>query len=174
MPECEPYEFTTEHARDDVAALSPDAMGEVLVVGDIHGTETLQRAAIEAAVDLGAGAIVQVGDFWLSDRHWSRHGPNQASFMWTAHDSPAPIIVIDGNHEAWPTLAICPFTQAGRAAMASRRPLHLGGSIWWAWRGSVWRWGGCAFGALAGAVSPDRREPSVRHWRWPEEGKLCR
>ena len=35
--------------------------------------------------------------------------------------------------------------------------------------GSVWQWGGRTFGALGGAVSPDRREPSVRHYRWPEE-----
>ena len=51
----------------------------------------------------------------------------------------------------------------------ARRPLHLGGSIWWAWRRSVWRWGGRRFGALGGAVSPDRRDPTVRHWRWDDE-----
>ena len=169
MRDWKPYEFTTEHAWDAVAALSPDAVSEVLVVGDIHGTEMHLRAAIDLAVDLGVGAIVQVGDFWLSDRHWSRHGPNEASFMRTAHDSPVPIVVIDGNHEAWPTLAMCLFTQAGRDAVASRRPLHLGGQIWWAWRGSVWQWAGLRCGALGGAVSPDRRDHAVRRWRWPEE-----
>ena len=169
MPECEPYEFTTEHARDDVAALSPDAMGEVLVVGDIHGTETHLSAAIDMAVDVGAGAIVQVGDSRLSDRHWSRHGPKEAQFMWTAHHSAVPIVVIDGNHEIWPALDRYALGVEAREALKSRRPLHLGGSLWWAWRGSVWRWNGHAFGALGGAVSPDRREPSVRHWRWPEE-----
>ena len=89
--------------------------------------------------------------------------------MWTAHDSPLPIVVVDGNHEVWPALGRYAVTPQAAAAMASRRPLHLGGSIWWAWRGSVWRWGGKAFGALGGAVSPDRRGSAVRGYRWEEE-----
>ena len=78
-------------------------------------------------------------------------------------------MVIDGNHEIWPALGRYALTPAAREAMQARRPLHLGGSLWWAWRGSVWRWNDCAFGALGGAVSPDKYLPEVRHYRWPEE-----
>ena len=169
MPARDTFEFTTDKTWDDTAEVAPDAVCDVLVVGDIHGTKTHLTDAISHAVDLGAQAIVQVGDFWLADRHWSRFSPLQAEYMQTACDSPLPIVVIDGNHEIWPALGRYALGAEARAAFQSRRPLHLGGSLWWAWRGSVWRWGEHRFGALGGAVSPDRREPSVRHWRWPEE-----
>ncbi|WP_420443149.1 metallophosphoesterase family protein [Candidatus Poriferisodalis sp.] len=163
------FEFTTNKTWDDTAEVAPDAVRDVLVVGDIHGTKTHLADAITHAADLGAQAIVQVGDFWLADRHWSRFSPLQAEYMQAACDSPLPIVVIDGNHEIWPALGRYALTPAARAAMQERRPLHLGGSLWWAWRGSVWRWNDCAFGALGGAVSPDKRLPEVRHYRWLEE-----
>ena len=169
MSERDTFEFTTDKTWDDTAGLAPDAVSDVLVVGDIHGTKTHLTDAITHAVDLGAQAIVQVGDFWLADRHWSRFSPLQADYMQAACDSPLPIVVIDGNHEIWPALGRYALTPAARAAMQERRPLHLGGSLWWAWRGSVWCWSGRAFGALGGAVSPDKRLSEVRHYRWPEE-----
>ena len=58
---------------------------------------------------------------------------------------------------------------AAATAIAARRPLHLGGSIWWAWRGSIWKWGGHRFGALGGAVSPDRRDLAAHGMRWSDE-----
>ena len=164
-----PYEFTTDKAWDDTSEVSENAVSDVLVVGDIHGDEQHLTNAIDHAVDFGAHAVVQVGDFWLGDRHWSRFNHVESAYMHAAHDSPLPIVVLDGNHEIWPSLGRYALGAEARAAFQSRRPLHLGGSLWWAWRGSVWRWNRHAFGALGGAVSPDRREPSVRHWRWPEE-----
>lgn len=169
MPRWEPYEFTTERSWGDAAELGPDAVADVLAVGDVHGNTPNLTAAVDLAVDLGVDAIVQVGDFWLADTHWPRLNPLESEFMWTAHDSPLPIVVIDGNHEVWPALGRYAATSQAAAAMASRRPLHLGGSIWWAWRGSVWTWGERAFGALGGAVSPDRREIAVHDNRWEAE-----
>ncbi len=132
MFEWNPYEFTTQQSWDDVTELSSERVQEVLVVGDIHGTKAHLTTAIDLAVDLDVGAIVQVGDFWLSDRHGALHRSKQA-------------------------------------VIATRRPLHLGGSLWWAWRGSVWNWDGLRCVAFGGAVSPDRRNPAVRGWRWPRE-----
>ena len=169
MPRREPYEFTTERSWSDAAELSADAVADVLAVGDVHGNTPNLTAAVDLAVDLGVDAIVQVGDFWLADAHWPRLNPLESEFMWTAHDSPLPIVVIDGNHEVWPALGRYAATSQAAAAMASRRPLHLGGSIWWAWRGSVWTWGERTFGALGGAVSPDRREIAVHDNRWEAE-----
>lgn len=169
MNRWELYEFTTERAWDDVAGLGSDAVSDVLVVGDVHGDTKNLTDAVELGLDLGVSAVVQVGDFWLADASWSRLNPLESQFMWTAHDSPLPIVVIDGNHEVWPALGPYARTAAARAAFASRRPLHLGGSIWWAWRGSVWSWGGRAFGALGGAVSPDRHNPAARGYRWDDE-----
>ncbi len=169
MPALDTFEFTTDKTWDDTAEVAPDAVRDVLVVGDIHGTKTHLADAITHAVDLGVQAIVQVGDFWIGDRHWSRFNHVESAYMHAAHDSPLPIVVLDGNHEIWPALGRYALSPAAREATLSRRPLHLGGSIWWAWRGSVWCWGGHAFGALGGAVSPDKRLPEVRHYRWSEE-----
>lgn len=169
MQQWSTYEFTTKKTWDDTAEVASDAVSDVLVVGDIHGNKMHLSNAITEAADFGAEAIVQVGDFWLADCHWSRFSRIQADYMRTAHDSPLPIIVVDGNHEVWPSLGRYALSSAAREARQARRPLHLGGSIWWAWRGSVWNWGGCAFGALGGAVSPDKRLSELRHYRWPEE-----
>lgn len=163
------YEFTTDTAWDDAPELRPEAVRSVLVVGDLHGNVRPLEDVIVQAVEFGAEAIVQVGDFWLADRYWSRFKPTHARYMWTAHDSPIPIIVVDGNHEVWPSLGRYARTPAADEARWARRPLHLGGSIWWAWRGSTWRWGDCAMGALGGAVSPDKHFSDVRRYRWPEE-----
>lgn len=169
MPEHDTFEFTTDRTWVDTPEVAPDAVRDVLVVGDIHASKTHLTNAIARAVELGADAVVQVGDFWLTDRHWSHFNRRQGEFMAAACESPLPIVVIDGNHEAWPALGRYALSPAAREASKARRPLHLGGSLWWAWRGSVWRWNGCALGALGGAVSPDRRFPQVRHYRWSEE-----
>ena len=169
MFEWDPYEFTTQQSWDDVTELSSERVQEVLVVGDIHGTKAHLTTAIDRAVDLGVGAVVQVGDFWLSDRHGFRHGSRQAEFMWEAHDSPVPVVVLDGNHEDWPALSRYARTPTAQDVIATRRPLHLGGSLWWAWRGSTWTWAGLRCAALGGAVSPDRRNPAVLRYRWSEE-----
>lgn len=169
MPNEESFEFASDRTWDDAPEVADDAVRDVLVVGDIHGSKTHLTDAVARAGDLGAEAVVQVGDFWLADRHWSRFSPLQAEFMWAAHDSPLPVVVVDGNHEIWPALGRYALSPAARDAQLARRPLHLGGSLWWAWRGSTWRWGGRAFGALGGAVSPDKQLHEVRHYRWPEE-----
>ena len=169
MPNEDSFEFASDKTWDDAPEVTDDAVRDVLVIGDIHGSKTHLTNAVARAGDLGAKAVVQVGDFWLADRHWSRFSPLQAEFMWAAHDSPLPIVVVDGNHEIWPALGRYALSPAARDAQQTRRPLHLGGSLWWAWRGSTWRWDGRAFGALGGAVSPDKHLPEVRHYRWPEE-----
>ena len=166
----QPYEFASERAWDDDANLAAERVRDVLVVGDVHGNVRHLGAAVDRAVELGVDAIVQVGDFWLSDRHSDLHRSRQARCMREAHGSPVPVVVLDGNHEDWPALTRYCTTAAAQAAIASRRPLHLGGSLWWVWRGSTWSWGGMRCAALGGAVSPDRRHPDVRRWRWPAEG----
>lgn len=144
-------------------------MSRVLAVGDLHGIMTALQSAIAVAVDVEADAIVQVGDFWLADRHWSKFTARHSAYMETAAASPVPIVAIDGNHEIWPTLARFAATPEALQAAAARRPVSLGGSLWWAQRGSVWTWNGCRVGALGGAVSPDKHIEDVRRYRWPEE-----
>ena len=141
MPKWTKFRFTIEHAWGDTARLRPAAVARVLVVGDIHGEIKHLTAALERAVALQVDAVVQVGDFWLADDRWDGHDPEEADFMWAAHGAPLPVVVVDGNHEAWPALRKYSATPEAQTAFASRRPVHLGGSLWWAWRGSVWQWG---------------------------------
>ena len=109
------------------------------------------------------------GDFWLQDSGWNRFAPEYAGAMSTAVHAAMPVVVIDGNHEVWPCLS--EFAQRDDTAAARRagRPLHLGGSLWWADRGSTWTWAGRRFGALGGSASPDRWIPAVANKRWDQE-----
>ena len=175
MRKREPFEFASELCWEEAARLSDGAVSDVLVVGDIHGDEHHLANAIDQAADLGAGAVVQVGDFWLGDRHWSRFNHGESAYMHAAHDSPLPIVVIDGNHEIWPPLGRYALGAEARTAFKSRRPLHLGGSMWWAWRGSVRHWAGlrCARrlrvtrpkGPHSAPLALGRRSPRTRRPR---------
>ena len=169
MPSWKPFEFETDRSWADEPMVADSAVGRALVVGDMHRSMSALGHAASQAKRHEVDVIVQVGDFWLGDRHWSGHDSTEAAIMRYAHELPVPIVVVDGNHEAWPALGRYALTPAARAAMQERRPLHLGGSIWWAWRGSVWQWSGVRCGALGGAVSPDRENMAVHQWRWHDE-----
>ena len=123
MREWEPYEFTTEQSWDECSDLAPESVSKMLVVGDVHGDSKNLTDAIDLASDLEVGAIVQVGDFWLADLHWSRLNPLESQFMWAAHDSRLPVVVVDGNHEVWPALGRYALTPAAQAASDGRRLL---------------------------------------------------
>ena len=123
MRERDTFEFTTDKTWDDTPELAPDAVRDVLVVGDIHGSKTHLADAIAHAADLGAQAVVQVGDFWLGDRHWSQFSPQQAEYMQAACKSPLPIVVIDGNHEIWPALGRYALSSAARESNGCTPPV---------------------------------------------------
>ena len=109
-------------------------------------------------------------------------GPRSHSWtplMRLAMAAPVPVIVVDGNHEAWPCLVDYAQRPDVARARAAGRPLHLGGTLWWADRGSAWTWSGRRCGALGGAVSPDKFIAKLASHRWPEHevpsrDDLCR
>ena len=163
------FEFAAERSWDDDLALSDAAVGRVMLLGDIHNSREVLEAALRTAAAEGCDALVQVGDFWLQDRSWRGLGPEQAAVMLCAVRAAVPVVVIDGNHEVWPCLTAFLGRDATVEARATGRPLHLGGSLWWADRGSVWDWSNKRFGALGGTVSPDKWHADVKRWRWPAE-----
>ena len=163
------FKFRSERAWDDDAAVGDDAVGKVMLLGDIHNNREVLHAALGTAVDEGAEVLVQVGDFWLQDRNWRTFSPASAGLMLSALRSEIPVVVVDGNHEVWPCLTAFLGRDDTAVARAAGRPLHLGGSLWWADRGSTWNWSGRRFGALGGTVSPDKWHASAAPWRWPEE-----
>ena len=162
------FRFASQRAWDDDAAVSDAAVGKVLLLGDIHNSREVFDAALDAAAAEGCDALVQVGDFWLQDNTWWGYAPERAAVMHSAVHSPIPVVVVDGNHEVWPCLS--EFQQHPDSAAARRlgRPLHLGGSLWWADRGCAWSWAGRRFGALGGAASPDRWG-DLAEYRWEQE-----
>lgn len=161
--------FRAERAWDDDARVADDAVDRILVLGDIHNDERMLAAALTAAALEECDALVQVGDFWLQDASWERYDLGSAKLMRVAMNAPIPVVAIDGNHEVWPSLTRYLQRPETKAALPTGRPLHLGGSLWWAHRGSVWTWGGARCGALGGAVSPDKWMADVADERWPQE-----
>ena len=163
------FKFRPQRVWDDEAALCDAAVGQVLLLGDIHNNRQVLDAALRTAGDEGCDVLVQVGDFWLQDANWRGFAPDRAGAMCCAVNSEIPVVVVDGNHEVWPSLTAFQQRHDTAAARAAGRPLHLGGSLWWADRGSTWSWAGRRFGALGGSASPDRWIPSVAPWRWEQE-----
>ena len=166
-----------ERAWEEDPAVADGAVRRVLALGDIHNRDGVLSAALGVAEREGCDAVVSVGDFWLQDCSWSArprtHTAGRPSHSWTplmrlAMAAPLPIIVIDGNHEVWPCLAAYAQRPDVVQARAAGRPLHLGGTLWWADRGSTWIWSGARCGALGGAVSPDKFIPKLASHRWPD------
>ena len=162
------FVFRPERTWDDDPQLADGAVSRVVVLGDIHGGTPPLLEAIAIAETVGAGAVVQVGDFWLQDATWGRYRGSDAKVVRRAMAAPIPVVALDGNHEVWPCLTSYASRPDVQAARDAGRPLHLGGSLWWADRGSTWTWSGARCGALGGAVSPDRWIASVAAERWAD------
>ena len=164
-------------AWQDDPAVAGDAVRRVLVLGDIHNSDGVLRAALRVAERERCDAVVSVGDFWLQDcsrdTRIRTHLAGFPSISWAplmrvAMAAPLPVIVVDGNHEAWPCLAAYAQRPDVIEARAAGRPLHLGGTLWWADRGSTWTWNRRRCGALGGAVSPDKFIRKLAPSRWPD------
>ena len=163
------FKLRSERVWGDDPALADAAVGKVLLLGDIHNQRQVLDAALRTATDQNCDVLVQVGDFWLQDSTWELFSPQHAALMCSAVHAAIPVIVVDGNHEVWPSLTRFLERDDTITARADNRPLHLGGSLWWADRGSVWSWSSRQFGALGGAVSPDRYRPAAARHRWDQE-----
>ena len=166
--------YRSEREWTDAPELADGTVRRIMVAGDIHGDPLSLRMALREAERRECDVLVQVGDFWLQDSSWAEFKADGALAMLTAKQSPIPVVVVDGNHEVWPTLVPLLESPEALAALEAGKPLHLGGSLWWALRGSVWRWSDLAFGALGGAVSPDKFIPSTSGYRWPEEAPTAK
>ena len=131
----------------------------VLVVGDSHCNATWWRdVVVPAAIRVRPVAVVSGGDFG----YWPGHSAGRA-FLETvsagAAESGTFVCFVDGNHEQHDALE-----QTGEMVEVSDRVFHTS-------RGARWTWGRVRFGALGGAVSPDR-DARVEGWDWFREEAL--
>ena len=170
------FRFAPGRAWREEPRVADDAVRRVLVMGDIHGRAGVLAAALQAAGWARCDALVSVGDLGLVDSSWSattrfahRRFSHGAELMRQARAAPIPIVVVDGNHEVWPCLTSFRQRPDVTEARAAGRPLHLGGSLWWADRGSAWTWAGRRCGALGGAVSPDKWQATLPGACWPDQ-----
>ena len=171
------FRFAPERSWVGEPRLADGAVRRVVVMGDIHGSAQMLRLALRVATREDCDVVVSVGDFGLRDASSPRRDPLRVApqpspvpeLTLAAVRAPIPIVVVDGNHEVWPCLR--QFLQRPDVAdeRPAGRPLHLGGSLWWADRGSTWTWAGHRCGALGGAVSVDKNMPSVAGLRWPAD-----
>ena len=168
------FRFAPERVWGDEPRVADGAVRRVLVMGDIHGHVGMLLLALHVAAGANCDVLVSVGDFGLLDSSWSPPGrfardrfAHGAELVRDALAAPIPIVVIDGNHEVWPCLTRFGQRPEVDEARTAGRPVHLGGSLWWADRGSTWTWAGRRCGALGGTVSPDKRQATPAAACWP-------
>lgn len=138
-PRCAPLAGTAAPACDLTGA------GRLLLLGDTHGDVASVVAALRAAADVGAAAVVQVGDFGL----WP--GGAGSRFLEVIDSAAAaagvPVLVVPGNHDDYDLLAAADVDTDGWLVIAS----HVRAAP----RGHVFAAGGRTLLACGGAASPD-------------------
>ena len=119
---------------------------KVLFVGDTHVNRPFLIRIHQQALDLGAEAIVQLGDFG----YWPK-SPQGQRFLDTASGFDLPLFFVDGNHEDH-------FALPHDTALSTT---ELAPGVHWLPRGSVFSLGDTTLLAFGGAVSVDQA------WRIP-------
>jgi hypothetical protein len=125
----------------------------ILLLGDIHGNIGALRDAIEMAVEAGAVAVIQVGDFGL----FPKHG-RDAGFYKVCKSSPIPVYFIEGNHDdcqRWVQL-----TEVTR--------VWHDANLFYVPRGTVMEVDGRTIAFMGGAASIDKNIRLQEGWHWDE------
>ena len=123
----------------------------ILLLGDIHGNVGTLRYAIEKAVEAGAVALIQVGDFGLFEK-----GGREAGFHNACKNSPIPVYFIDGNHDdcrRWVKL-----TEVTR--------IWDDANLFYIPRGTVMEIDGRTIAFMGGAASIDKAIRLHEGWHW--------
>ena len=130
----------------------------ILLLGDIHGNVGTLRYAIEKAVEAGAVALIQVGDFGLFEK-----GGREAGFHNACKNSPIPIYFIEGNHDdcrRWVKL-----TEVTR--------IWDDANLFYIPRGTVMEIDGRTIAFMGGAASIDKAIRLHEGWHWDKEENIA-
>lgn len=137
-------------AETDVEASSLEnvshlnGIDRILIVGDSHANTGFMQTAIRAAAEVGAGAVIQLGDFG----YWPRHKAGQVfirKVSKTAAEHQLPVFFVDGNHE-----------DHERLAHDNPGPTEIAPWVIYVPRGRVLTLAGVRFLFFGGAVSVDQ------------------
>jgi len=131
----------------------------ILILSDIHGDyKTLQRA-IDNANEVGAAALIQIGDFGLF-RGFGMN--NEEQFKNVVHTSNCPVYFIDGNHDdctRWTT-----YTEVSQ--VYPELPLY------YVPRGTVMDIDNRTVAFMGGAASIDKNIRLQEGWHWDEKENI--
>jgi len=131
----------------------------ILILSDIHGDyRTLQRA-IDNANEVGAAALIQIGDFGLF-RGFGMN--NEEQFKNVVHTSNCPVYFIDGNHDdcaRWTT-----YTEVSQ--VYPELPLY------YVPRGTVMDIDNRTVAFMGGAASIDKNIRLQEGWHWDEKENI--
>lgn len=129
----------------------------ILLLGDIHGNVSVLKAAIRKAVQEGATAVVQVGDFGLMQEKGI-----DASFYNATKDSPIPVYFIEGNHDdctRW-----IAYEEVSR--------VWHDANLWYVPRGTITEIDGRTIAFMGGAASIDKQYRLNNNMHWDENELL--
>lgn len=129
----------------------------ILLLGDIHGSVNILKKAIDKAVNEGAVAVIQVGDFGLMQRNGI-----DAGFYNVTKNSPIPVYFIEGNHDdctRW--IAHKEITRVWHDA-----------NLWYVPRGTITEIDGRTIAFMGGAASIDKQYRLKNKMHWDENELL--
>jgi predicted phosphodiesterase len=129
----------------------------ILLLGDIHGNVNSLRKAVRIATDVGATAVIQVGDFGLFPK-----GGVDGGFYNVCKESSVPVYFIEGNHDdcsRWVQL-----TEVTR--------VWHDANLFYVPRGTVMELDGRTIAFMGGAASIDKDIRLREHWHWDKEENI--
>ena len=129
----------------------------ILLLGDVHGDTNVLNRAIKLANEVGAAAVIQVGDFGLMP------GRSEESFYSVCKDSPVPVYFIEGNHDdctRW-----IQYTEVSK--------VWDDANLWYIPRGTVMEMDGRTIAFMGGAASIDKDIRLREGWHWDENENIA-
>jgi predicted phosphodiesterase len=127
-----------------------------LILSDIHGDYRVLQRAIDKANEVGATALIQVGDFGLF-RGFGMN--NEEQFKNVVHSSKCPVYFIDGNHDdctRWTT-----YTEVSQ--------IYPDVPLYYVPRGTVMEIDNRTIAFMGGAASIDKNTRLQEGWHWDEK-----
>lgn len=148
----------------------PENPWRVAVMGDWHGDAFWAEFMIETAANLGAEAVVHVGDFGFQ-RHNSHSEKYMSRVNRALKKADLNILVVDGNHEDFEYLYGIPLNDQGFRPI-TRTVAHLPRGFRWTWWDKTWAALGGAHSVNSHLLTPGYDWFPEEHITWDETERV--